>query len=407
MPRPGSRHAIDPTARAGRDRSPGSIASSPAPSCRCGCGPGTAATAGPADGPTVVLRSRRALRRHRRPPGRTGAGPGLRQRRPRRRRRPDRGLPPGLDGRRHGAGAAAPKLTSRDRVRALVAARCGSARSAGRRSRRRSRRGSSAGCTRRARDRAVIAHHYDLSNEFYELILDESMAYSSAYFTEPDQSLADAQRAKLDLICRKLRARAGHAAARRRLRLGLADPARRRALRRARRPASRCRRSSATSSPSGSPSAGWPTGSRSSCATTATSRSPSPFDAVASIEMGEHVGEQNYPTYVATLHRALAPGRAAAAAADVAPRRHRARRGSVHRGLHRARHAHAPGVGDARLPRAGRLRDRRRRRTCARTTCDTARAWLANFEAQLRSSWWRWPASRSRGCGGCIWSAAR
>ena len=30
------------------------------------------------------------------------------------------------------------------------------------------------------------------------------MAYSSAYFTAPDQSLADAQRAKLDLICRKL-----------------------------------------------------------------------------------------------------------------------------------------------------------------------------------------------------------
>ena len=54
------------------------------------------------------------------------------------------------------------------------------------------------------RDRAAIAHHYDLSNDFYEMLLDDTMAYSCAYFTSPDQSLADAQRAKLDLICRKL-----------------------------------------------------------------------------------------------------------------------------------------------------------------------------------------------------------
>ncbi|MEV4947333.1 cyclopropane-fatty-acyl-phospholipid synthase family protein [Streptomyces sp. NPDC053755] len=58
-----------------------------------------------------------------------------------------------------------------------------------------------------ARDRAAIAHHYDLSNAFYELLLDESMAYSCAYWTRPqgpDYDLADAQRDKLDLICRKL-----------------------------------------------------------------------------------------------------------------------------------------------------------------------------------------------------------
>jgi cyclopropane-fatty-acyl-phospholipid synthase len=65
----------------------------------------------------------------------------------------------------------------------------------------------------RDRDRAVIAHHYDLSNDFYQLVLDETMAYSCAYFPEhrsgfpegePGISLADAQRAKLDLICGKL-----------------------------------------------------------------------------------------------------------------------------------------------------------------------------------------------------------
>lgn len=56
----------------------------------------------------------------------------------------------------------------------------------------------------RQRDRAAIAHHYDLSNEFYQLLLDDHMAYSSAYFEREDQSLHDAQTAKLDLICRKL-----------------------------------------------------------------------------------------------------------------------------------------------------------------------------------------------------------
>ncbi|MEV6357890.1 cyclopropane-fatty-acyl-phospholipid synthase family protein [Streptomyces hydrogenans] len=58
-----------------------------------------------------------------------------------------------------------------------------------------------------SRDRAGISHHYDLSNDFYALLLDESMAYSCAYWTRPDDpayTLADAQRDKLDLICRKL-----------------------------------------------------------------------------------------------------------------------------------------------------------------------------------------------------------
>src|SRR4029079_4333606 len=61
----------------------------------------------------------------------------------------------------------------------------------------------------RGRDRAAIAHHYDLSNDFYRLLLDEHMAYSSAYFVDPDQPLHEAQTAKLDLICRKLGLRAG------------------------------------------------------------------------------------------------------------------------------------------------------------------------------------------------------
>ena len=61
----------------------------------------------------------------------------------------------------------------------------------------------------RGRDALAIAHHYDVSNEFYRLILGESMTYSCAYFTTPETPLAEAQRAKYDLICRKLGLRPG------------------------------------------------------------------------------------------------------------------------------------------------------------------------------------------------------
>jgi cyclopropane-fatty-acyl-phospholipid synthase len=56
----------------------------------------------------------------------------------------------------------------------------------------------------RKRDRQAIAHHYDVSNEFYQLWLDELMVYSCAYFPTGTETLAQAQEAKLDLICRKL-----------------------------------------------------------------------------------------------------------------------------------------------------------------------------------------------------------
>jgi len=56
----------------------------------------------------------------------------------------------------------------------------------------------------RSRDRAVIAHHYDVPAAFYQLILDPQMAYSCGYWRSADSTLADAQQDKLDLICRKL-----------------------------------------------------------------------------------------------------------------------------------------------------------------------------------------------------------
>jgi cyclopropane-fatty-acyl-phospholipid synthase len=56
----------------------------------------------------------------------------------------------------------------------------------------------------RAGSRRNISAHYDLGNDFFRLMLDETMMYSCALFERPEMSLAEAQRAKLDAICRKL-----------------------------------------------------------------------------------------------------------------------------------------------------------------------------------------------------------
>lgn len=55
-----------------------------------------------------------------------------------------------------------------------------------------------------AGSRRNIAAHYDLGNAFFRLMLDETMMYSAAIFAEPSMSLHDAQRHRLDIICRKL-----------------------------------------------------------------------------------------------------------------------------------------------------------------------------------------------------------
>ncbi len=159
------------------------------------------------------------------------------------------------------------------------------------------------------RDRAAIRHHYDLSNDFYRLILDENMAYSSAYWTRPDDplySLVDAQADKLDLICRKLGLRSG---------MRLLDVG-----------------------------CGWGSltlyaaqffGVRVTAVTLSAAQHAfvakraadrgladlvdvrhldyrdiheRPFDAVASVEMGEHVGEHNYPIFAAKLFEHVKPG---------------------------------------------------------------------------------------------------
>ncbi|MGB7448292.1 MAG: cyclopropane-fatty-acyl-phospholipid synthase family protein [Ornithinimicrobium sp.] len=169
------------------------------------------------------------------------------------------------------------------------------------------------------RDSSAISFHYDLSNAFYEAILDEQMAYSCGYVTDASvrlsagqeserYTLEDAQRDKLDLICRKvgLDERSG---------LRLVDIG-----------------------------CGWGSFALHAAreydaqvlAVTISAEQQQyvqaraaeqgvtqrvevrlqdyreihdePFDAVVSIEMGEHVGDVNYPTYAKTLHRLAAPG---------------------------------------------------------------------------------------------------
>jgi cyclopropane-fatty-acyl-phospholipid synthase len=160
----------------------------------------------------------------------------------------------------------------------------------------------------KSRDRSAIEHHYNLSNEFYALILDPHMAYSCGYWTstEPGYTVEDAQRDKLDLVCRKLGIEPGgrhldigcgwgslslHAAEKfgaqvvgvtisseqkafidQRIReRGLADRV-------------EIRLQDYREVPDG------------------------PFDTVSSIEMGEHVGQRNYPTFTRQIERLLRPG---------------------------------------------------------------------------------------------------
>jgi cyclopropane-fatty-acyl-phospholipid synthase len=59
------------------------------------------------------------------------------------------------------------------------------------------------------RDKRSVQFHYDVSNEFFKLFLDDSLTYSCAFFSLDDSSLEGAQFAKLELVCTKLALRPG------------------------------------------------------------------------------------------------------------------------------------------------------------------------------------------------------
>jgi cyclopropane-fatty-acyl-phospholipid synthase len=60
-----------------------------------------------------------------------------------------------------------------------------------------------------SRSRNNVHHHYDLGNDFYEMWLDERMVYTCAYYEDQEATLAEAQLAKLDHVCRKLELQPG------------------------------------------------------------------------------------------------------------------------------------------------------------------------------------------------------
>jgi cyclopropane-fatty-acyl-phospholipid synthase len=60
-----------------------------------------------------------------------------------------------------------------------------------------------------ARDRRAVTHHYDVSNEFFELFLGDAMTYSCAIWSRGAETLEEAQETKLELVCTKLGLREG------------------------------------------------------------------------------------------------------------------------------------------------------------------------------------------------------
>jgi cyclopropane-fatty-acyl-phospholipid synthase len=168
----------------------------------------------------------------------------------------------------------------------------------------------------RARDQAVIAGHYDVSASFYQLILDSSMAYSCALWPDAQKgqkiprqghsTLADAQHAKLDLICRKLELSPGsklldmgcgwgsltvHAARDYKAQVAAVTLSREQGgyIKQRTRGLGLAERAQVTIQDYRDATGG-------------------PYDAIASVEMGEHVGAANYPRFCAELYRLIRPG---------------------------------------------------------------------------------------------------
>jgi cyclopropane-fatty-acyl-phospholipid synthase len=158
----------------------------------------------------------------------------------------------------------------------------------------------------RQRDQAVIAGHYDVPASFYQLILDPSMAYSCGWYAAPDTTLADAQRAKLELICQKLDLQPGQ----RLLDMGCGWGS-------LTVHAARDHRARVTAVTLSAGQGGYVRqrvrglglGDRAEVRI-GDYRDPldGSFDAAAAVEMGEHVGAAAYPRFCATLYRALKPG---------------------------------------------------------------------------------------------------
>jgi cyclopropane-fatty-acyl-phospholipid synthase len=157
-----------------------------------------------------------------------------------------------------------------------------------------------------ARDRRAVRHHYDVGNDFFALFLDRSMTYSCAYFQGGAQTLEEAQEAKVELVCQKLALQEGervldvgcgwgsfviHAAKRHGVRavgITLSEEQARLASQRAREAGVADRVEIRVAD--------------------YREVSDGPFDAIASIGMVEHVGDEQIDVYARRLHGLLPPG---------------------------------------------------------------------------------------------------
>nr|WP_227870159.1 MULTISPECIES: cyclopropane-fatty-acyl-phospholipid synthase family protein [Streptomyces] len=161
----------------------------------------------------------------------------------------------------------------------------------------------------RGRDRHAISHHYDLPPEFYALLLDPAMAYSCGYWSRPPgesgYSLAEAQRDKLELVCRKLGLRPGmrlldvgcgwgslslYAAEQHGVQVTAVTLAREQAeyVREQARQRKLEELVDVQHRDYRDIPGGW-------------------YEAAVSLEMGEHVGDAEYPGFAAMMHRMLRP----------------------------------------------------------------------------------------------------
>ena len=158
----------------------------------------------------------------------------------------------------------------------------------------------------RARDQAVIAGHYDVPAAFYQLILDPTMAYSCAWWDDQKKTLEQAQKAKLDLIIGKLALEPGQ----RLLDVGCGWGSLTLHAARARVQVTGVTLSREQGGFVRQRARGLGLGDDRADVRIQDYRDPidGTYDAAASIEMGEHVGDAQYPRFCATLYRKLKPG---------------------------------------------------------------------------------------------------
>ncbi|MER8104876.1 cyclopropane-fatty-acyl-phospholipid synthase family protein [Kitasatospora sp. NPDC094016] len=157
----------------------------------------------------------------------------------------------------------------------------------------------------RSRDKAVISHHYDLSNEFYALLLGPAMAYSCAYWTPGSDSLKAAQEAKFDLVCRKLALHPGT----RLLDVGCGWGAL--AIHAARHFGAQVTAVTLSQRQHAFATAAVEAAGLADRVSVLLRDyreiTDGPYDAISCIEMGEHVGDREYPAFARRLHGLLHP----------------------------------------------------------------------------------------------------